>query len=242
MIASFRESFTTDLDQAAVARLPPSSQVIYMMQSGDRILVTGATGFIGSAVARLLNARGLAVRVLARPTSPRGNLEGLKCELALGDMTDADAMNRALSGVRCLFHIAADYRLWAPDCSEIVRTNLEGTRAVMRAALDQGVERIVYTSSVATLRASNGPVSVDETAPLVEGGGVGSYKKSKVLAERLVERMIAEQGLPAVIVNPSTTIGPRDVRPTPTGRILIEAACGRIPVFVNTGLKSGPCR
>jgi dihydroflavonol-4-reductase len=207
-----------------------------MMQSGDRILVTGATGFVGSAIARLLDARGLAVRVLARPTSPRRNLEGLNCEVALGDITDSSAMNRALDGVRFLFHVAADYRLWAPNSSEIIRTNREGTRAVMQAALDQGVERIVYTSSVATLRAANGPVSVDETAPLAEGEGIGSYKMSKVLAERLVERMVAEQALPAVIVNPSTTIGQRDVRPTPTGRMLIEAACGRIPVFVDTGL------
>jgi dihydroflavonol-4-reductase len=207
-----------------------------MMQSGDRILVTGATGFVGSAVARLLDARSLAVRVLARPTSPRRNLEGLNCEVVLGDMTDASAMNRALGGVRFLFHVAADYRLWAPNSSEIIRNNREGTLAVMQAALDQGVERIVYTSSVATLRAANGSVSVDETASLAEGEGIGSYKKSKVLAERLVERMVAEQALPAVIVNPSTTIGQRDLRPTPTGRILIEAACGRIPVFADTGL------
>ena len=207
-----------------------------LMQPGDRILVTGATGFVGSAVARLLDSRGLAVRVLARSTSPRRNLEGLNCEVVLGDMTDATAMNRALNGTRFLFHVAADYRLWAPDSREIIRTNLEGTRAVMQAALDQGAERIVYTSSVATLRVSNGSVSVDETAPLAEGGGIGSYKESKILAERLVERMVANHGLPAVIVNPSTAIGPRDVRPTPTGRILIEAACGRIPVFVDTGL------
>ncbi len=206
------------------------------MHPGDRALVTGATGFVGSAVARLLHARGLALRILARPTSPRGNLQGLNCEVVWGDMTDTAAMNRALNGVRFLFHVAADYRLWAPDSSEIVRANHQGTRSVMQAALDQGVERIVYTSSVATLRTPDGPVSTDETAPLAEGDGIGSYKKSKVLAERLVERMVADQGLPAVIVNPSTTIGPRDIRPTPTGRILIEAACGRIPVFVDTGL------
>ncbi|MDR3508671.1 MAG: NAD-dependent epimerase/dehydratase family protein [Caulobacteraceae bacterium] len=206
------------------------------MQTGDRILVTGATGFIGSAVARHLNARGLPVRVLARPTSPRGNLEGLDCEVVVGDMTDPASMNQALAGVRYLFHVAADYRLWAPNPDDIIRANLDGARAVMEAALAQGVERIVYTSSVATLRAGDANSSVDETAPLAEGEAIGAYKESKVVAERLVERMVADQGLPAVIVNPSTPIGPQDVRPTPTGRILIEAACGRIPAFVDTGL------
>ena len=206
------------------------------MQSGDQVLVTGATGFVGSAVARLLDERGFAVRVLARPTSPRRNLEGLNCEVVLGDITNISAMKDALGGVRFLFHLAADYRLWAPNSSEIIRTNRKGTLTVMQAALDRGVERIVYTSSVATLRAAKGAVAVDETTSLAEGEGIGSYKKSKVLAERLVERMVAEQSLPAVIVNPSTVIGQRDLRPTPTGRMVIEAACGRIPVFVDTGL------
>jgi hopanoid-associated sugar epimerase len=145
-------------------------------------------------------------------------------------------MDAALAGARGLFHVAADYRLWARDQKEIIRANLEGTRAVMRAALRQGVARIVYTSSVATLRAGDASTSVDETAPLAPGEAIGVYKESKVLAERLVERMVAEQGLPAVIVNPSTPIGPRDIKPTPTGRILVEAACGRIPAFVDTGL------
>lgn len=206
------------------------------IKAGDRILVTGATGFVGSAVARALNAQGHAVRVLARASSPRRNLEALTAEVVIGDMTDPVSMNRALDGVRWLFHVAADYRLWAPDPNDIIRANREGTRTVMQAALTQGVERIVYTSSVATLRAGTADTSVDETAPLAEGEGIGAYKESKVVAERLVERMIADQGLPAVIVNPSTPIGPRDVRPTPTGRIVIEAACGRIPAFVDTGL------
>jgi dihydroflavonol-4-reductase len=151
-------------------------------------------------------------------------------------MRDAADMRRALEGVRWLYHVAADYRLWAPDPKEIMRANLEGARTVMEAALARGVERIVYTSSVATLRAGDTPDAVDETAPLAEGEGIGAYKQSKVAAERLVERLIAERGLPAVIVMPSTPIGPRDIKPTPTGRILVEAAMGRVPAFVDTGL------
>ncbi len=202
--------------------------------SGDVVLVTGATGFVGSAVARALQDAGPKLRLLVRPQSDRRNLEGLECEIAEGDMRDPAAMARALEGVRWLFHVAADYRLWARDPKQIMRNNLAGTRAVMQAALAAGVERVVYTSSVATLSLDQTPA--DETAPLAEADAIGAYKKSKVAAERLVERMIAEEGLPAVIVNPSTPIGPGDVRPTPTGRIIVEAASGRIPAFVDTGL------
>ncbi len=204
------------------------------MRPGDRVLITGASGFVGSAVARALGGRGLEVRALARATSARGNLAGLEVETVEGDITDAAAMDRAMAGVRWLFHVAADYRLWARDPGEIMRANVEGTRTVMRAALAQGVERIVHTSSVATLRA--GDSVVDEASPLAEGEGIGAYKKSKVTAERLVERMVAEEGLPAAVVLPSTPIGPGDARPTPTGRIVVEAAMGRIPAFVETGL------
>jgi dihydroflavonol-4-reductase len=135
-----------------------------------------------------------------------------------------------------LYHVAADYRLWARDPNDILRANLEGTRTVMEAALTARVERIVYTSSVATLRAGDAAHSTDETEPLTEHEAIGAYKRSKVAAERLVETMVRERGLPAIIVNPSTPIGPRDVKPTPTGRILVEAATGKIPAFVDTGL------
>jgi dihydroflavonol-4-reductase len=206
------------------------------LPSGDPILVTGATGFVGSAVLRALAERGERVRVLARPSSPRRNLDGIACEVALGDMTDRGAMTRAMDGVRFVYHVAADYRLWARDPGEIRRANLAGAKAVMEAALAAGVEKVVYTSSVATLRAADAATIVDETSPLTEGEAVGAYKQSKVAAERLVERMVAGEGLPAVIVNPSTPIGPRDIKPTPTGRMVLEAAQGKIPAFVDTGL------
>ena len=182
---------------------------------GDLVLVTGATGFVGSAVARALLADGYAVRVLARPASPRRNLEGLGVEVAEGDLDDPASLSQAMEGVRHLFHVAADYRLWAKDPEEIVRNNLTGTRAIMDAALTAGVERIVYTSSVATLGFNADGTPSDETLPLKPDEAIGAYKRSKVVAERLVERMVAEKGLPAVIVNPSTPIGPRDIKPTP---------------------------
>ncbi len=200
------------------------------------ILVTGASGFVGAAVVRQALRAGHAVRVLIRPTSAQTNLAGLPVEIAHGDLRDVGSLNRAMAGIRFVFHVAADYRLWARRPQEIVTTNVEGTRAVMEAALAAGVERIVYTSSVATLkaRADGGPS--DETAPLEAEAAIGAYKYSKVVAERLVEAMVAERKLPAVIVNPSTPIGPRDVRPTPTGRIIVEAAAGRMPAYVDTGL------
>ena len=201
-----------------------------------RVLVTGASGFVGSAVARIARERGFDVRVVIRKTSSRQNLEGLDAEVVIGDMRDETSMRAAMKGVRYLLHVAADYRIWARDPGEIERANLEGTEATMRAALAEGVERIVYTSSVATLKVSPAGDVVDETKPAQAHQTIGAYKRSKVLAERAVERMVANDGLPAVIVNPSTPIGPRDVKPTPTGRIIVEAATGKIPAFVDTGL------
>lgn len=141
-----------------------------------------------------------------------------------------------MAGVRYVFHVAADYRLWARDPGEIFASNVEGTRNVMEGAMRAGVERIIYTSSVATIALRSDGTAADEATPLRADQGIGAYKRSKIAAERLVESMVAERGLAAVIVNPSTPIGPRDVRPTPTGRIIVEAVKGRIPAFIDTGL------
>jgi dihydroflavonol-4-reductase len=202
----------------------------------DVVFVTGASGFVGSALARQLAARGFALRLAVRASSKRDNLAGVAADIVVADMLDEAALTKAMQGVRYVFHVAADYRLWAKDAGEIVRHNVEGTRAVMRAALKNTVERIVYTSSVATLKPHDDGTPADESSRHSERSAIGAYKKSKVLAERLVEKLIAEENLPAVIVNPSTPIGPRDIKPTPTGRIIVEAALGRIPAFVDTGL------
>jgi len=204
------------------------------MEQG-RALVTGASGFVGSAVARALVARGFPARVLVRPSSPRGNVADLGCEIVEGDMRDAASIGAAMTDVRYVFHVAADYRLWARDPQDIIRNNKEGTRIVMAAARAAGVERIVYTSSVATLKPHDDGSDADERDRADEADAIGAYKKSKVAAERVVEAMVAE-GLPAVLVSPSTPIGPRDIRPTPTGRIIVEAASGRMPAYVDTGL------
>jgi dihydroflavonol-4-reductase len=201
----------------------------------ERVLVTGVSGFVGSAVALALAKRGFELRALVRSSSARTNLEDFPGELVEGDLRDPDAVGRAMTGVRFLFHVAADYRLWAPDPGEIVKNNELTTRNAMEAALAAGVERIVYTSSVATLKpGDDGPV--DECSRAEPDEAVGAYKRSKVLAERLVETMIKSRNLPAVIVQPSTPIGPRDVKPTPTGRIIVEAAKGKMPAFLDVGL------
>jgi dihydroflavonol-4-reductase len=206
------------------------------MSTQDRVLITGASGFVGSAVARAAQQRGCRVRVLIRPSSPRRNLAGLDAEVIEGDMREQTCVSRALEGVRFLFHVAADYRLWARDPGEIERNNVEGTGTVMRAALARQVERVVYTSSVATLRVDSQTIAATEDRPLAAHEAIGAYKRSKVLAERLVEQMVVRDGLQAVIVNPTTPIGIQDMRPTPTGRIIIEAASGKMPAFVDTGL------
>ena len=206
------------------------------MDSAGKTLVTGATGFVGAAVARALIARGERVVLLARKNSPRGNVEGLDAEIVIGDLRDAASLAPVLRGVDKLYHVAADYRFWAPDPNEIIEANRLGVGNIMTEALRAGVSRIVYTSSVATLKLNVEGRPVDETSPATPEQAIGAYKKSKTIAERLVEKMVAEQGLPAVIVNPSTPIGPRDIKPTPTGRVIVEAGNGRMPGYVDTGL------
>lgn len=201
-----------------------------------RALVTGATGFVGSAVARKLLEAGYEVRVLARPGSDRRNLRGLDVELVEGDLLDGDSLRRAVADCGILFHVAADYRLWIPDPPALYRVNVEGTRELFRAAMEAGVERIVYTSSVAALGINPDRSPADEDTPVELADMVGHYKRSKYLAEEEVRRLIREHGAPVVIVNPSTPVGPRDIKPTPTGRIFADMLRGRMPAYVETGL------
>jgi dihydroflavonol-4-reductase len=205
---------------------------------GGTVLVTGASGFVGSAVAKALAARGVQVRLLVRSTSNRRNLSDLPAgtEIAVGSLEEPESLRAALTGCRALFHVAADYRIWVPDPEAMMRTNVEGTRGLMQEAMAAGVQRIVHTSSVATLGLKPDGTPADEDTPASPGDIVGPYKRSKFEAEQVVRRMVADDGLPAVIVNPSTPVGPRDVRPTPTGRIIVEAASGRMPAYVDTGL------
>jgi dihydroflavonol-4-reductase len=198
-------------------------------------LVTGATGFVGSSVVKALLARGEPVRVLIRAGSNRHNLRNLPVETVQGDLEQPSTLRRVVAGCRGLYHVAADYRLWAPRPGAMYRVNVDGTRALLRAAADAGVERIVYTSSVATLGLDPGGPA-DETTPATIDDMIGHYKRSKYLAEQAVHELIEREGVAAVIVNPSAPIGPGDIRPTPTGRVVLDAAKGRIPAYVDTGL------
>lgn len=199
-------------------------------------LVTGATGFVGSAVARQLLRSGHHVRVLIRPNSDRRNLEGLAVEIVCGDLSDRESLDRALRGCKVLFHVAADYRLWVRNPQDIYQNNVTGTRNIMLASAHAGVERIVYTSSVATLGLLANATPADEETPVSLTDMIGHYKRSKFLAEAAVRELFERQGLPVIIVNPSTPIGPRDIKPTPTGRMIVDAVAGRMPAYVDTGL------
>ena len=200
------------------------------------VLVTGASGFVGSAIVQAFERAGYPVRALVRRSSPRTNLIDSACEVVEGDVRDRGAVAAALAGVRYLVHAAADYRLWAPVADDMLHVNVEGTRIVMEEALRAGVERLVYTSSVATLALRDDGSPADETRMLGVEQAIGAYKRSKVLAERVVQDLVETSGLPAVIVNPSAPVGPRDIKPTPTGRMIVQAASGRMPAFVDTGL------
>ena len=209
------------------------------VETGDamtKALVTGAAGFVGSAVVHALVREGIAVRALVRPSSHVWTLDGLPVERVVGDLRDPACRRAVVRGVDALFHVAADYRLWVRDPGPLYETNVAATEALFRDALDAGVARIVHTSTVATLRPRKDGRPADES----DRGGladmIGHYKRSKFLAEEAALKLAREEGAPIVIVQPSSPVGPRDARPTPTGRIIVEAACGRMPAYVATGL------
>jgi dihydroflavonol-4-reductase len=187
-------------------------------------------------VARALLARGHKLRLLVRPGSDRTNIAGLPAELAEGDLTDPASLARAAEGCRTLMHVAADYRLWVPDPEAMLRANVAGTRALLLAAQSRGVERMVYCSSVAALGLTGDATPADETTPVHPEKIIGVYKRSKYLAEQAVLDLVHTENMPVVIVNPSTPVGPRDIKPTPTGKMILDAATGRMPAYVETGL------
>ena len=204
--------------------------------ASDTTLVTGGTGFVGAAVVRRLLAAGHRLRALVRKGSDRRNLEGLPVELHEGDLCDPRSLATAVHGCRFLFHVAADYRLWCPRPRDLYAANVDGTRALLLAAAAAGVERVVYTSSVATLGLNADRTPADEQTPTSLPQMIGHYKRSKYLAEEAVREVAHERSLPVVIVNPTAPIGPRDRKPTPTGRMVLDAAAGRMPAYVDTGL------
>src|ERR1700692_1607044 len=197
--------------------------------------VTGATGFLGSHVARALAERGADLRLLVRPTSNLKNLEGLKAETAIGDLRDSSSLEKAMHGCEAVFHVAADYRLWVRDSAEMYRSNVEGTRAVLEAARKNGVRCVVYTSSVATIGFTGNGRPADEDSPVSLGDMIGHYKRSKFMAEQIAMEA-GRNGMRVVTVNPTTPVGEHDIKPTPTGRIVVDFLKRKFPAYVETGL------
>ena len=205
------------------------------MPASAPTLVTGATGFVGSAVARALRGRGHTLRLLVRPTSDLSLIGGLG-ETVTGNLHDPASLAAAVQGCRYLIHVAADYRLWVPDPAPMMRANVAGTAALLRAAQEAGVERIVYCSSVAALGLNPDGTPGTEATPVDPDKIPGHYKKSKYRAEMAVRALARDEGVPVVLVNPSAPVGPRDIKPTPTGRMVLDAAAGRMPAYLDTGL------
>jgi dihydroflavonol-4-reductase len=200
-----------------------------------KAFITGATGFVGSHVARLLREQGADLRLLIRPHSRLDNIQTLDAEFVTGDLTDADSLRRGIEGCDVVFHVAADYRLWTPDPKPMYASNVGGTEQVIRSAQAAGVRRIVYTSSVATMGFHYEPQAVDEASPVRESDMIGHYKRSKFLAEEVAIKL-AKAGAPVVVVNPSTPVGEQDIKPTPTGRIVVDFLKKKFPAYVETGL------
>jgi dihydroflavonol-4-reductase len=198
-------------------------------------LVTGATGFIGSHVVRRLLSRGDRVRILARNSSRKSNVESFGCEIAIGDLKDLTSLLRCVRGCRRVYHVAADYRLWAKNPQDIYDNNVGGTRNLLSVCCEAGVEKVIYTSSVGTIGMRKDGLPADESTPVKLDDMIGHYKRSKFMAEQ-VAREFAASGLPVVIVNPTTPVGPGDIKPTPTGRIIQEFIKNRMPAYVDTGL------
>ncbi len=197
--------------------------------------VTGATGFLGSHVARVLSQQGADLRLLVRPSSNLRNLEGLKAETAAGDLRDPASLEKAMGGCDTVFHVAADYRLWVRDPNEMYRSNVDGTRAILEAARKNGVGSVVHTSSVATVGFAANGHPADEDSPVSLADMIGAYKRSKFMSEQLALEA-GRGGMRVVVVNPTTPVGEQDVKPTPTGRIVVDFLKRKFPAYVETGL------
>jgi dihydroflavonol-4-reductase len=200
-----------------------------------KAFLTGATGFLGSHVARVLASQGAELRLLVRPTSNLKNLEGLHAETATGDLRDSASLDKAISGCDTVFHVAADYRLWVRDPDEMYRSNVDGTRALLEVARKNGVRRVVYTSSVATMGFTRNGNPADEDSPVALADMIGHYKRSKFMAEQLAINA-GRSGMQVVVVNPTTPVGEQDIKPTPTGRIILDFLKRKFPAYVDTGL------
>lgn len=200
-----------------------------------KAFVTGATGFVGSHVAQALSEQGAELRLLVRPSSDQRNIESLPGERVVGDLREPATLERAIAGCEVIFHVAADYRLWVRDPEEMYRSNVEGTRAILNAAAKNQVRRVVYTSSVATMGFSSNGQPADENSPVSLDQMIGPYKRSKFMAEQLAIQ--AGRGhLDVVVVNPTTPVGERDIKPTPTGRIIVDFLKEKFPAYLDTGL------
>lgn len=215
-------------------RLCQTKDGVEQVAQGDLVLITGATGFVGAAVAKAALAAGYRVRVTARPSSNQTNIATLGTDVALLDLADPTGFPDALAGCRYLLHVAADYRLWVPDEAAMRRVNIDGTVALLKAAAQAGVERSVYTSSVAALGLTPDSSPATETTLVKPAHHVGAYKQSKYDAEQRVRALAKQQDI--IIVNPSTPVGPGDIKPTPTGQMILDAARGKMPAYVDTGL------